>query len=144
MKFILLSLYCIFLSFSLPGISQAKTLNIQGSQIELTENCHLNVTYSNKQSKTFKLNLPENLPCKIINHSNTNIIQLEQITNYYIFLVEANLLEKDQCRSTYTAVAVSNKGEVIISPKNKRSGSCNTGRERKVFEYFAYKMKILK
>jgi len=144
MKFVLLTLSYISVLFSFPDISQAEILDIQGSQIELTKKCHLNVTFPDKQSKTFKLNLPENLPCNIINHSNTNIIKLEQITNFYIFLVEATILKNDLCQCTYTAIAVSNKGNVIISPINKRSGSCGTGRERKVFEYFAYKMKILK
>jgi len=136
----------IYLYVLIGGVNSihAETLEIQGSKIELLNNCRLNVTYPNQENKILKLSLPDNAPCKIVNHTNTNIIQLEQVTNYYLFLIESTSLINNKCQSIYTAIAVSNKGGIVSTPGTKRSSSCGIGRERKVFETFAYKMKILK
>ena len=122
----------------------ASNLDIQGTSIQLTDSCEIKATYKNKPAEAFKLNLPNASSCSFITHSNTNIVHLEQVTNAYMFLVESTETSENNCKSTYIAVAVSNVGDISISPISKRSGSCGAGRERKVFEYFAFKMKILK
>jgi|CXWL01.1.fsa_nt_gi hypothetical protein len=126
------------------SVVQAEPLLIFGTKLEINPDCSMNAMDKNSNLKHFKLNLPESSNCKIINHSETNIIHLEQVANSYILLVESTSQQDKQCISKYTAIAIKSDGSVLPSDTSKISGTCNIGRERKVFEYFAHKMRLNK
>ncbi len=140
MKTLLFSI--ILLGFCSVGL-QAEPLMIFGSKLELNADCDLKVTYKGGESRIVQLNLPEASNCTFIKHAETNLIHVEQVTNSYVLLVESAMDKEDRCISNYTAISVKKDGSVKASDRYKTSGTCRIDRERKVFEYFAYKIKLM-
>ncbi len=130
--------------FTVTGCSYAGPLLIFDSKLELNANCTLSVTQpKGKMEKIYFFEKESSKNCRFINHSQTNIPHAERIGNFYVLLIETLAENKERCIAKYTAIAVANNGIVYPSSVTKTSGTCNIGRERKVFEYFAHKMQLL-
>jgi len=135
----IMKLISFILMASLTTVVQSESLDIYGSDITMKSNCTL---MAGDISITLALENAAN--CSFINHSRTNIPHLVRIKNNYIVLIESTKNKDGKCISNYTAISVKPNGEVIASEKSKRSGSCNIGREEKVFKYFAHKIESMK
>ena len=135
-------IYILFLSFSV--FACAEPLKVLGVSLKINKKC--NIEYINKLGKKGIVNLgmPVTAQCKFVLHDSTNIINISRITNAYMLFVYYPYQHNDQCMSKYTAVVIENSGNIRASKYIKRSGYCPKSVEQKEFEYFAYKMKILK
>lgn len=134
---------CILLAVA--NHSNAEVLVIFGSELSLNADCTLSVTQSDGESQQLRLFEEEaSKNCLFVTHAETNIPHAEQIGNSYVLLVETSPDRGGNCIAKYMAIVVTQEGNVIPSAKTKTSGTCRIGRERKVFEYFAHDMQILK
>ncbi len=122
---------------------QAEPLIIFSTQLEIDDKCRLKATNKDGESNFIQLSLPESPDCKFLKYYETNLIHLERISNSYMFFIEMSVGHKDKCMSKYTAVAVKNDGMIVTGATSARSGTCPPNVERKEFDYFARKMKIL-
>ena len=133
-----------FISLLLFSASlHAEPLIIFGTKLEIDDICRLKATNEKGESKLIQLSLPKSSNCKFLKYYETNLIHLERISNSYMFFIEMSVGHPDRCMSKYTAVAVKNDGKVLASATYARSGTCPPSIERKEFDYFAHKMKIL-
>jgi len=122
--------------------SSAESLEIFGTKLELNSECKLITSKLNNQAKVIDLKLPPSPNCTFIKHSKTNIPHIERVNNFYVVLIESTEIIDNNCISTYTGIAIQPNGNVYASNVKKTSGTCNIGREEKVFKYFANKFKF--
>lgn len=104
--------------------------------------CMLAINKPSKPQKLLATGLAKGDKCSVINFDYTNIPHLEIIRRYYLFLVESQDNSSGKCTTEYIAVAVSPKGDVTIGKKKRASGSCETDRNRREFEYLFKRMKL--
>jgi len=136
-------LYILLLTFSVSACAE-KSVVIFGKSLEINKDCKIKSTNEKGNVEVLDLGMPKVSTCKFIVHSETNLINIARITNSYMIFVQNPYQLNDKCMTKYTAVYIENGGRVIPSKFVKRSGACPKGVEPKEFEYFAYKMKILK
>jgi hypothetical protein len=114
------------------------------TKLNLNNKCNIKSTNKNGKVEIVKVSLPESSNCSFIMHDETNLINIKRITNSYMLFVQSPYEHNGHCMSKYTAIVIKNDGTIQPSNFIKRSGTCPTGVEQKEFEYFAYKMNILK
>ena len=139
MKLILLPLM-----MSMGATVHSENLEIFGTTLSLEPDCTLTAKNSDGDNTIIKLTLNAPSNCSVIKHSQTNVPHLVLIKSNYIVLIESTKSENNKCISNYTAIGIKPNGVVVASEKSKKSGTCNIGREEKVFNYFEHKMKALR
>lgn len=125
--------------FSISACSDP--LIIFGKTIELTENCQVKATDKKGQVQYISLSLPVSSNCGFITYDETNVVHIELIADFYMFLVESTADSEYGCISNHTAVSVKENGDILSADFSKKSLSCHIDRERKLFQHFAHEMK---
>lgn len=134
----------LFLLLTISTAAYAEPLIVFKTKLEITSKCQIKYTKPNGKVNFVKLSLPESSNCKFIMYDESNLIHMEQISNFYMFLIESTSSNNEGCLSEHTAVAVKDGGVVVPAEFSKKSLSCNIDREQKLFHHFAYEMKLIK
>ena len=110
-----------------------------GANISVNKLCNVTISKGNKIS-VVKPNFSGVGDCRLITLSQTNVLNTKYIAGSYLFFVENNLGNIEDCHSEYTAIGVSK--ELIISTTDfiKNSGSCYQDKDLLSFEYFSNKL----
>jgi len=141
-KLFLISSLSFITIFSCVSPTYGEQVTIFNTQLKITPDCNINALKKDKELNLIALTLPKSSSCEFIKHAETDVVHLERITNKYMVLVESSTNKGNSCLANYTAIVVNNDGSVVASKFNKTSGTCHIDRERKVFDYFYYKMKL--
>jgi hypothetical protein len=116
-----------------PISSHATELRIFEVDVNLREDCSLEVRRSNGALETKAFPFKDKSKCVVLPVSGTNVPHLEFVRGDYVFLIESQIQSGKDCRAELAAVVVSSNGKVSVGSRIQKTGACGYG-ERKDFE----------
>jgi len=115
------------------------TNEVFGNDIVLDDGCSVNISSKN-QSITYAPQFEATKDCRLVTHEHTNILNIKYVNGQYVFFLESNQVDGEDCTSEYTALGISNDGDLYVTDFIKNSGSCYQNQEQNAFEYFSAKL----
>ena len=115
----------------------ATEFRIFDQEMRLREDCSLEVRSPDDTTATHRLPLVNRDRCVVLPVSGTNVPRMELVQGDYVFLVEAQRRDGDECTGELAAVVVHRDGQVVVGQKTRKTGTCGYG-ERKDFEILRY------
>jgi hypothetical protein len=116
-----------------PIASHAMDLRIFDLELNLRENCSLEVRRPGGTVEIKEFPFENKSKCVVLPVSETNIPRIELVRGDYVILIESQTQSDEKCRGELVGVAVSRNGKVGVGPRIQRTGACGYG-ERKTFE----------
>ncbi len=130
----ILPIILVFL-FSANWALADENLEIFEYKLLLRTECSLEVIKQGEPKQTFSLPFEKKEDCAVILQSETNVPHLEFMNDSYVFLVEARSTKEGVCKANYVAIVLPRNGNVKITQKPLRTGTCKGDQDRAAFEY---------
>jgi hypothetical protein len=118
-------------------IAHAVPLDVYGTNLDLRDDCTLEITQRDGTSRIEPLVFENMGSCAFLKVSATSVPRVEFVEGDYVLLAESRRQSGAQCRGELAAVIVSRDGKVLAGTKTQPTGSCGYG-ERKDFEILRY------
>jgi hypothetical protein len=116
-----------------PIASYATDFRIFELELNLRENCSLEVRRSDGTVEIKEFPFKNKTKCVVVPVSETNVPRIEFVRGDYVLLVESQTQSGENCRAEQVGVAVSRNGKVGIGSRIQKPGVCEYS-ERKDFE----------
>lgn len=126
----------------LTSCASANQIEVFGGTLAIESGCVVTVS-ANKREQKFTPKFTPSGECRLMTHSNTNVVKTMFISGMYVFFIENNISKDSGCTSEYSAFGVSSELDLFTTVMVKKSLSCFQEQEEHSYEYFSKKLSKL-